>query len=727
VGTGGNSIYALDASNGSVLWNRNFGAPTPNTWGLPDGYGIEAPPFIDRIAGTIYTVSTDGNFRVISLFDGTDVYPALMLIANPDTNKVWGGLNRVGNTIYVASASNGGDVAPWRGQVYGIDVSGTPTLTGDFAVVPSIAAPNGGGGIWGYGGVSADLSLGNIFATTSFDSNVSGNGNENTALYSNSMIALSPSLSLEGYFQGPQPSNIPCNGAPCDLDFASTPTIFQPTGCPTMTAAGSKSGNLYLFRTADLQASGQPLQILALNVPHDSLGSGGVGGVPAWSAVNNMLYITDAGPGVTGIAAGVVGLKVTSSCTLQVAWSNPLGGSDTPNSTPTIANGIVFVGEGNTGIIHAYDAKTGSQLWQSGSSYAGKATFAAPTVAGGKLYVGSWTSFSGGGVVGAFSAPTQAILGVSPQSIGFTAAAGGSNPAPANISITNTGVGTLNFTASSDSAWLMVSPTGGTAPATIQATASISGLAAGTYTGHITVVATGAQNSPAVVTVTLNVGTAPPVLGTDAKASKDNGSKSLTIVSPAISTAAANELLLAFISTDYISGSNTTVTGINGGGLTWTLVGRANAQSGTSEIWRAFATAQLSGVTITATLSQSVAASMTVMSFTEADPSGANGAGAIGATKTASAGSGAPAASLVTTRNGSWVIGVGNDYDNGIARTPGTAQTVVHQYLAPVGDTYWVQMQSATTPASGSTVTINDTAPTGDRYNLVICEILPAP
>jgi hypothetical protein len=73
------------------------------------------------------------------------------------------------------------------------------------------------------------------------------------------------------------------------------------------------------------------------------------------------------------------------------------------------------------------------------------------------------------------------------------------------------------------------------------------------------------------------------------------------------------------------------------------------------------------------------------------------------------------------------VIGVGNDFDNAIARTPGSGQTVVHQYLAPVGDTYWVQMQNATTTTNGSLLTINDTGPTGDRYNLVICEILAAP
>jgi len=727
-GTGGNSIYALDASTGSVLWSRNFGAPTPNTWGLPDGFGIEASPFIDRVAGRIYTVSTDGNFRTISLFDGTDVYPALALIANPVTNKVWGGLNRVGNSIYVVDASNGGDVAPWRGTVYEAGVSGTPTLVNSFVVVPSIPAPNGGGGIWGYGGPAADLATGNVYVDTSFDSTVDAQGNEGTALYSNSMIALSSSLNVLGYFQGPSPSSIPCSGAPCDLDFASTPTIFQPAGCPTMTAGGSKNGNLYLFRVTDLIASGQPLQILTLNAPNDSLGSGGVGGVPAWSAANNMLYVTTAGPGVTGVAGGVVALQAQSNCTFQVAWSSALGGNDTPNSTPTIANGIIFVGQGNTGTIHAYNALTGTQLWQSNSQFSGAGTFAAPTVAGGKLYVGSWVNqTSGGGLVAAFALPATApILSLSTQTVLFSASSGGNNPQPATVNVTNSGIGTLNFTAFSDSSWLTVSPASGTAPQSLQISAAIAGLAQGTYTGHVTVTATGATGSPATVTVTLTIGASSSTLVRDAQVFRDGTSASSTIASPAFSTTAGNELLLAFISTDYLGGTNTTVTGVSGAGLTWVLVARTNVQSGSSEIWRAFATSPLSSVIVTATLSQSVLSSMTIVSFGGVDSTGTNGSGAIGSTKSANSAKGAPTATLVTTRNNSWVFGVGNDYDNAIARTPGTNQTVVHQDLTSVGDTYWVQMQNAPTPTSGTSVTINDTAPTGDRYNLTICEILPA-
>ncbi len=210
-------------------------------------------------------------------------------------------------------------------------------------------------------------------------------------------------------------------------------------------------------------------------------------------------------------------------------------------------------------------------------------------------------------------------------------------------------------------------------------------------------------------------------IAADVTVSKDGGSASTTITSPVFTTSAANEQLLAFISTDYLSGSNTTVKSVTGAGLTWTLVKRINAQSGSSEIWGAFASVPLTSVTVTATLSQSVISSMTVMSF-----AGVNPTGAIGAVGGKSAASGAPTATLVTTGSNSLVVGVGNDYDNAITRTVGAGQTLIHQDLTATGDTYWVQMQASTIPASGTTVTINDTAPTKDRYNLSIVEILAA-
>lgn len=266
---------------------------------------------------------------------------------------------------------------------------------------------------------------------------------------------------------------------------------------------------------------------------------------------------------------------------------------------------------------------------------------------------------------------------------------------------------------------------GGAAQFTTAGTALIAGVHSITsrYAGDGNFVG----STSAVLTQTVNAaaGGTPTI---DVRISADQGSAKSSVSTATFSTSAANELLLAFISTDASGGgSNVKVNSVSGGGLTWTLVLRSNTQRGTAEIWRAFSATTLSGASVTAALSQTVSSSMTVMTFTGVNTSGAGGSGAIGVTQSSNASSGAPVAQLVTTKNGSLVIGVGNDYDHAIARTVGVGQTLVHQYLSPVGDTYWVQMENAPTMLSGTTVVINDTAPTGDRYNLAICEILAAP
>jgi hypothetical protein len=230
--------------------------------------------------------------------------------------------------------------------------------------------------------------------------------------------------------------------------------------------------------------------------------------------------------------------------------------------------------------------------------------------------------------------------------------------------------------------------------------------------------------SVAAVDFTAQAAAAPaPVI--DTTVSADRSTSSTTIVTPALSTTAGNELLLALVSADNALTEATTITNVTGGGLTWVLVKRTNAQRGTAEIWRAFAPASLTNVTVTATISQSVAASMTVMTFKGVDTTGTNGSGAIGATASASGASGAPTATVTTTRVNSLVVGVGNDWDGAVARTIGTGQTMVHQYLATVGDTYWVQRTTNAVTGNGTVVTIDDIAPTTDRYDLTICEILP--
>ena len=99
------------------------------------------------------------------------------------------------------------------------------------------------------------------------------------------------------------------------------------------------------------------------------------------------------------------------------------------------------------------------------------------------------------------------ILTLSQTTLSFSALFGIANdPVPAMVSVTNTGTGgALNFTATSDSSWLTVAPASGTTPGTLTITAVLGSLAVGTYTGHVTVTATGAQGSPATITVTFMV------------------------------------------------------------------------------------------------------------------------------------------------------------------------------------------------------------------------------
>ena len=95
------------------------------------------------------------------------------------------------------------------------------------------------------------------------------------------------------------------------------------------------------------------------------------------------------------------------------------------------------------------------------------------------------------------------VLAVAPSSLTFTGAGSQS------LAISNTGGGTLNWTAAANQAWLSVSPLSGTGVGSVSVTANVTGLAPGTYNGAVTITATGATGSPATIPVTLNIASSP--------------------------------------------------------------------------------------------------------------------------------------------------------------------------------------------------------------------------
>jgi len=207
---------------------------------------------------------------------------------------------------------------------------------------------------------------------------------------------------------------------------------------------------------------------------------------------------------------------------------------------------------------------------------------------------------------------------------------------------------------------------------------------------------------------------------TDAVVSANDTSKKASVVSPALTTKHASELVLAFISANGSGSKSQRVTKVSGGGLTWKLAVRSNSQHGTAEVWQASATKLIKSAKITATLADSgYNGSITVATFTGAQAT-------IGAHAVASAARGAAAVSLKTTSADSLVWATGEDARHAAANKAVSGQVIVHQYLDTSGkSTSWVQRGSAVS-AAGTTVKIADSAPTGDQWELAAVEITAA-
>jgi beta-lactam-binding protein with PASTA domain len=225
-----------------------------------------------------------------------------------------------------------------------------------------------------------------------------------------------------------------------------------------------------------------------------------------------------------------------------------------------------------------------------------------------------------------------------------------------------------------------------------------------------------AQNSAVAMVISLG-----PSLGSPTAQATVSVDGTGARTTPLFSTTTAGEVLVAFAASDGpTTGANNQSLTISGAGLTWTRVQRAATSRGVSEIWTATAPAVLTNVAVTSTqsvttvLGAPVNQTLTVVAFT--------GVSSVGASNIASAASGAPRVSLVTQGAGSAVYAVGNDFDRAIVRTIPAGQTKIHEFLAPTGDTFWVQSLSGSV-GPGTTVTLNATAPTTDQWNLAIVEL----
>jgi hypothetical protein len=195
-----------------------------------------------------------------------------------------------------------------------------------------------------------------------------------------------------------------------------------------------------------------------------------------------------------------------------------------------------------------------------------------------------------------------------------------------------------------------------------------------------------------------------------------------SVTTSSFSTAAAGEVVLAFVSGDGPDAPGAQRFAVSGAGLTWRLVKRENGQPGDAEVWAATAATRLKDATVhSIPLRTGYDQNLTVIAM--------QGATRPGAAAAAAAAFGAPHVSLVTaaaTNVVSLIFAVGNDYSHATTRTPVTGQVILDQWLATrTGETYWSEYTN-TPVATGTKVTMRDSRPTADRWNFVAVELVGA-
>jgi outer membrane protein assembly factor BamB len=340
-------------------------------------YGVSSTPVIDLALGELFVAGGNGKLYALKLSSGQTVagWPQTVTTA-PAEEYVYSAITRGMNThaddLYVETASYC-DATPYHGKVEEFSIAQHKRLATWYVTGRNID----GGGIWGQAGTAIDPQ-GHVFVAT-------GNAMvtpENTG-YAEAVVRLSPSLRVQSFHQP--------NLVGGDVDFGGTPMLFQPPSCPLELVVENKSGVLLVYNTASIGAG--PVEALQVGDPSDWQ----FNAIPAYDPTTNMVYVADSSsttdPNTSiSYSQGLIAFQVKPDCTLDPnpAWSAPNDpGGWVSMSPPTVANGVVYYGNGFGNTLLAYDAATGAPVWDSGSVIQG-GIWAAALVANGRLYAGSW-------------------------------------------------------------------------------------------------------------------------------------------------------------------------------------------------------------------------------------------------------------------------------------------------------------------------------------------------
>ena len=424
------SLYAFDADTGTLLWRtsllgsgetpsdaRNCGQVTPEI-------GITSTPVIDRTRGpngTIYAVAMSKNaantyvqrLHALDIATGAELavspQPIEASVAGTGAGSAAGrlpfdpkqyeeraALLLLNGVVYTTWTSHC-DIPPYTGWILGYDAA---TLAQRSVLN---VTPNGSGGaFWQAGGGPAADALGNIYLMAgngTFDTTLDAGGFPNRSNFGNAFLALStiptsPGLAVSDYFA----TFDTVAQSAVDLDLGSGGPIVIPALTDSslqtrrLVVGAGKDRRIYVL-DRDRMGKFDPSR----NNIYQELGgalAGGVFSVPAY--FDNTVYFGAVGDAIKAFPISGGRLASTPSSRTATAFVYP--GATVSISANGVSDAILWAVQNTSpAVLSAYDARNlARELYNSNQAperdrFGAGNKFITPTIANGRVYVGTPT------------------------------------------------------------------------------------------------------------------------------------------------------------------------------------------------------------------------------------------------------------------------------------------------------------------------------------------------
>jgi hypothetical protein len=411
--TESDNVYALDAANGSVIWQRHVGTPVPLSTmpcGNIDPLGITGTPVVDLPSRTLF-------FDAMTTPDGGTTKRHLIYALNVDTgttNTGWpvdvnatarsgttvftsvpqgqrSALAIVGTNLYVPYGGLAGDCGTYYGWVVGVPLN-QPTNVMAWATTAH------GGGAWSVGGVASDGTNPFVATGNTFGAGSTWGGGE-------AIIRLQPGP----VFSGPTvtndywaPTNWPAlDSGDTDLGGSGPLLVDVPGATPSqLVVALGKDGNAYLLNRTNLGGISVPLAKAHLS-------SSVFIQAAATYRTTQGTYVVCRGNNTSLIAFRIT---PTSPPTISGVWTNSENGQGSPFVTSTDGtNNVIVWGIGSEGNqrLQGFNGDTGAIVYGGGGAnelMSGTRRFNTAIAARGRIYVANDNK------VYAFTVPVAPII-----------------------------------------------------------------------------------------------------------------------------------------------------------------------------------------------------------------------------------------------------------------------------------------------------------------------------